>query len=242
MIKRFLVKAGRKIKLLAGSGDKKKKPVSSSEQGHGVQKEPVSPEQQGEQRRGTSGEERNRSSQRPRKKKPRWTLEQFPVDPVEGKSRFHDFSLPLGLMHAVADLDFQYCTPIQEKALPDAMAGKDIIGRAGTGTGKSAVFLIAVFTRLLGENRERRQDGEKRPRRKPGCPRALIIAPTRELVMQIAKDGNALAKYSPLRIVAVYGGTDYQKQEQVELFHRKEKMAFVLLIGLGCLCFQTRRK
>lgn len=123
-------------------------------------------------------------------------------------------------MHAIADLDFKYCTPIQEKALPDALAGKDIIGRGGTGTGKSAVFLIAVFTRLLTENtknRQQRQDGqegEKKTKRRPGFPCALIIAPTRELVMQIAKDGQVLAKYSPLRILAVYGGTDYQKQER----------------------------
>jgi ATP-dependent RNA helicase RhlB len=94
------------------------------------------------------------------------------------------------------------------------MAGKDIIARAGTGTGKSAVFLVAVFARLINENKRHRQAEEKSPLRKPGFPRALIIAPTRELVMQIAKDGQALAKYSPLRIVAVYGGTDYQKQER----------------------------
>ncbi len=143
-----------------------------------------------------------------RGKKPRWTLSQFPVDPMEGKSRFHDFTLPLSLMHAIADLDFKYCTPIQEKALPDVLAGKDIIGKASTGTGKSAVFLIALFARLLSENKE------KKPSRKPGFPRALIIAPTRELVMQIAKDAKALTKYTPLRIVAVFGGTDYQKQQR----------------------------
>ncbi|MCW5200193.1 DEAD/DEAH box helicase, partial [Desulfobulbus sp. F1] len=64
---------------------------------------------------------------------------------------------------------------------------------------------VALFTRLLNE---------KQAPRTPGLPRALIIAPTRELVMQIVKDGKALAKYTPLRIVAVYGGTDYQKQAQ----------------------------
>lgn len=139
---------------------------------------------------------------------PKWDLNSFQVDPVPGKSRFHDFDLPQPLMRAIADLDFKYCTPIQAKALPDALAGKDIVGRASTGTGKSAVFLIALFTRLLQESN---------PANKPGTPRALIIAPTRELVMQIAKDGQGLAKYTGLRIVAVYGGTDYRKQmEQLQ--------------------------
>ncbi len=142
---------------------------------------------------------------RPRKpnKKPKWNLSSFQIDEVPGKSRFHDFDLPLSLMRAISDLEFEYCTPIQAKALPDALAGKDLVAKASTGTGKSAVFLIALFSRLL-----RAQN----PAAKPGTPRALIIAPTRELVMQIAKDGNQLAKYTPLRIVAVYGGTDYQQQ------------------------------
>ncbi|XCN72790.1 MAG: DEAD/DEAH box helicase [Candidatus Electrothrix aestuarii] len=224
MIKQFLIKAGRKLKRLAGSGAKKKQESSRSEldalqktEQHAQSPGKESgkgPDKAGGLQGGKRRGDQTRPPRKPRPKKPRWNLEQFPVDPVEGKIRFHDFSLPLGLMHAIADLDFKYCTPIQEKALPDAMAGKDIIGRAGTGTGKSAVFLIAVFARLLSENRQARQSGEKMPRRKPGCPRALIIAPTRELVMQIAKDGNALGKYTPLRIMAVYGGTDYQKQEQ----------------------------
>lgn len=143
------------------------------------------------------------SGRRRRRKKTKWNLSSFQVDAVSGKSRFHDFDLPLPLMRAISDLGFEYCTPIQAKALPDALAGRDLVGRASTGTGKSAVFLIALFTRLLKEQQSAI---------KPGVPRALIIAPTRELVMQIAKDGNQLAKFTPLRIVAVYGGTDYQGQ------------------------------
>ncbi len=217
MIKRFLIKAGRKLKHFAGSGKKKKKVSAHSDQqaGNDVARVASTDSPAEEQQKIAGQGQQNQPPRKPRKKKPRWTLEQFPVDPMEGKSRFHDFSLPLGLMHAIADLDFKYCTPIQEKALPDAMTGKDIIARAGTGTGKSAVFLIAVFTRLISENRQQRQAKEKQPRRKPGCPRALIIAPTRELVMQIAKDGKVLSTYSPLRIVAVYGGMDYQKQERM---------------------------
>jgi ATP-dependent RNA helicase RhlB len=99
------------------------------------------------------------------------------------------FDLPLDIMHGIADLGYQFCTPIQEKALPEVLAGHDLIGKANTGTGKSAVFLIAILARLL----------RGRGRRKGGRPRALIIAPTRELVVQIAKDGKDLAKYSGLQ-------------------------------------------
>ena len=137
-----------------------------------------------------------------RKDKKNWDISSFQVAAVSGRVRFHDFDLPLSLMRAISDLGFEYCTPIQAKALPDALAGKDLVGRASTGTGKSAVFLISLLAGLLKDNRL----GQ------PGTPRALIIAPTRELVMQIAKDGRQLARYTPLRIVAVYGGTDYQGQ------------------------------
>jgi ATP-dependent RNA helicase RhlB len=245
MLKTFLLKAGKKLKQLTGSDKKKPAPVTDQQEQQAViaNKNRAATGQTADQ--GKYRRTRPLNKKKRRKKKPRWTVAKFPVDPVEGKCRFHDFALPAGLMHGIADLDFKYCTPIQEKALPDAMAGKDIIGRAGTGTGKSAVFLIALFSRLLAENKEQdriRREEQKKNRktgdatdqeaaqdkagkknhnkqgkkyfRKPGCPRALIIAPTRELVMQIAKDGQALAKYTQLRIVAVYGGTDYRKQEQ----------------------------
>ncbi len=233
MIKNFLIKAGKKLKQLTGPSKRQEKSVLKS--GGDIQEKQQhssSSDKRGGHRKKTAQTNKKQSGKtgkyrrsKPRKRKPRWTLERFPVDPVPGMSRFHDFHLPLGLMHAIADLDFKYCTPIQEKALPDAMAGKDIIGRASTGTGKSAVFLIAVFARLLKENRE------KKPSRKPGLPRALIIAPTRELVMQIAKDGKKLAKYTPVRIGAVYGGTDYQKQREM----LKERPVDVLVATPGRL-------
>ncbi|WP_084457096.1 DEAD/DEAH box helicase [Desulfogranum mediterraneum] len=143
-----------------------------------------------------------------RKKKPQaaaWDPASFEVTPVPGKSRFHDFTLPKRIMHAIADLEFQYCTPIQEKSLPTTLKGQDMVGKANTGTGKSAVFLITILTRLLAQEKET-------PPAPPFKPRALVIAPTRELVIQIAKDGRKLAKYTPLNILAVYGGVDYQKQ------------------------------
>lgn len=140
---------------------------------------------------------------RPRTKKPRWNLDKFKVTPKEGLSRFHDFDLPLSVMHGIADEKFEYCTPIQAEALPLVLEGEDLVAQANTGTGKSAVFLIAIFSRLLNSPRKNAKNGS---------PRALIIAPTRELVIQIAKDGRNLGKYTNLRIEPVYGGANYEKQ------------------------------
>ena len=143
--------------------------------------------------------------QQTNKKPKKWSVAQFPVEVEEGKTRFHDFKLPTGLMHGIADLNFRYCTPIQQKSLPDVIAGRDIIGKASTGTGKSAVFLIGIFAQLVRQQQQKRQNG---------TPRALIIAPTRELVIQIAKDARALAKYMPMRVAEAYGGTDYERQQK----------------------------
>ncbi len=129
------------------------------------------------------------------------------MPPVPGKIRFHDVDLPDPLMHAIADLKFEYCTPIQEKALPAVVQGRDIVGKANTGTGKSAVFLIGILTRLLRETASTK--GNRNRRR---LPQALVIAPTRELVIQIAKDGQALGRYTDIGIQAVYGGAQYQQQ------------------------------
>ena len=140
---------------------------------------------------------------RPKPKKPRWTIENFPVEPQEGKTRFHDFKLPTGLMHAICDLNFKYCTDIQANLLPHTLDGRDATAKAQTGTGKSATFIIALIN----------QFAHKSIKREKKYPRALILAPTRELVHQIEKDFKELAKYSHLSIVAVFGGTDYHKQQ-----------------------------
>ncbi|MFV0438068.1 MAG: DEAD/DEAH box helicase [Desulfopila sp.] len=132
-----------------------------------------------------------------------WSVDLFPVVPKEGASRFHDFALPSAVMHGIADENFHYCTPIQEKALPAVLDGRDLVGKANTGTGKSAVFLIGIFTRLLAE-------AEKNTVK--GAPRALVVAPTRELVAQIAKDASSLGRHTGLRVHAVYGGTKYEAQ------------------------------
>jgi ATP-dependent RNA helicase RhlB len=135
-----------------------------------------------------------------------WDVSKFTAPPVEGKTRFHDFDLPAPLMHAICDLGFQYCTPIQSEILPSTLAGKDASGRAQTGTGKTAAFLITVINRILNHPIQ--------GKRKPGTPRVLVLAPTRELVMQIAEEGRQLSKYCSLNIVSVFGGMNYDKQKK----------------------------
>jgi ATP-dependent RNA helicase RhlB len=133
-----------------------------------------------------------------------WSLEQFQVPEKEGETRFHDLDLHDSIMHGIADLGFQYCSPIQAAILPHTAQGHDAIGKAQTGTGKTAAFLITIFHDFLNNPIE----GE----RFMGEPRALVIAPTRELVMQIAADAEDLAKYTGLQVATLIGGMDYQKQ------------------------------
>ena len=152
--------------------------------------------------------------QRPKKTRPAqevtapWSRDSFAVAPMEGKGRFHDFDIPDEVMHAVADLGFQYCTPVQEQSLHDCLEGKDFVGKANTGTGKTAVFLITTFTRLLAEKLSEKG--------RNGAPRALVIVPTRELVIQIGKDARALGKYCNVNVRTVFGGVDYQKQMDLQ--------------------------
>ena len=147
-----------------------------------------------------------------------WKLEEFNIPEVEGSDRFHDFALPLPLMQAIDKLGYEYCTPIQSRALPFALSDYDVTGQAQTGTGKTAAFLIAVFTRFW----------ENPPQEEPplGCPRALVLAPTRELALQIEGDAKALAKFMDLRTVCVVGGMDMQKQ-----IDRLEKRPVDLLVA-----------
>ncbi|MFT6287772.1 MAG: ATP-dependent RNA helicase RhlB [Alcanivorax sp.] len=133
-----------------------------------------------------------------------WSLDDFPVEPEEGQTRFHDLGLRDELMHGIADLGFKYCSPIQAAILPQCLQGHDAIGKAQTGTGKTAAFLITLFNDMLLHP----QEGE----RFLGEPRGLVIAPTRELVMQIAADAEDLAKHSGLQVSTLIGGMDYQKQ------------------------------
>jgi ATP-dependent RNA helicase RhlB len=135
-----------------------------------------------------------------------WDLSKFEVEIAPGKTRFHDLNLPLSLMHAIADLGFKYCSPIQARTLPYTLRGHDIVGKAQTGTGKTAAFLATIITELVNNPVEDDYFA--------GEARALIIAPTRELVMQIAGDAKDLCKYTNLKVHSLVGGMDYDKQKR----------------------------
>ncbi len=118
-------------------------------------------------------------------------------------------SLPLAepVARGVAEMGFEKCTPIQASTLPVALAGDDVAGQAQTGTGKTAAFLIAVFNRLLKE--------PARAQRRVTDPRAVILAPTRELAVQIHKDAEAIGQFTDVRLGLAYGGKDYEKQRHI---------------------------
>ncbi|MZH45699.1 MAG: DEAD/DEAH box helicase [Nitrospinae bacterium] len=120
---------------------------------------------------------------------------------------FESLPIPEPVLKGIREAKFKTCTPIQSKSLPITLARKDLAGQAQTGTGKTAAFLITLLTRLL-ENTPPLD-----PKRKSG-PRALIIAPTRELARQIEKDALLLGKYCSFRTVCVIGGVDYEKQKK----------------------------
>ncbi len=119
--------------------------------------------------------------------------------------RFDALTLNERVRAGIRDAGFEYCTPIQASTLPIALKQGDVAGQAQTGTGKTAAFLIATFERLLG--REPQDDGKKQPR-------AFMLAPTRELAVQIAKDAELLGKHTGFRIGLAFGGIDYEKQRR----------------------------
>jgi ATP-dependent RNA helicase RhlB len=106
----------------------------------------------------------------------------------------------------VRDAGFEFCTPIQASTLPIALKGHDVAGQAQTGTGKTAAFLIATYQRLLASTPA--EDAKKQPR-------AFMLAPTRELAVQIANDAELLGSHTGLKIGLAYGGTDYEKQRRI---------------------------
>lgn len=119
---------------------------------------------------------------------------------------FTELNLPEPLQKGIEELGFTEMTDVQQTALPMTLQGKDVAGQGRTGTGKTATFLITAINRLL----------TKRPKKghSKHHPRALIIAPTRELVIQIAEDAAKLAKFTDLKLHTVYGGVDYEKQKK----------------------------
>jgi ATP-dependent RNA helicase RhlB len=121
--------------------------------------------------------------------------------------RFESLNIPEPVKRGLAELGYSRCTPIQAQTLPLALAGRDVAGQAQTGTGKTAAFLIALFNRLLTD-----PGSANRPR---NAPRAIVIAPTRELAVQIHSDAEGLGKFTGLKLAIVFGGVDYDKQRRI---------------------------
>ena len=130
-------------------------------------------------------------------------LKDIPV--VAGKKRFLDFPLPEAVQFGIQNMNFEYCTPIQERALPELLAGRDLGGKAQTGTGKTAAFLLAAFTRIANNPLPDQDDA---------TPRVLVLAPTRELAIQIHKDAEAINVFADYTNVVVFGGMDHDKQRK----------------------------
>ncbi|MHB8798738.1 MAG: DEAD/DEAH box helicase [Thermoanaerobaculia bacterium] len=120
---------------------------------------------------------------------------------------FTDLPLPHAVRAGIAACGFVRATPVQASTLPLLLAGKDVAAQAQTGTGKTAAYLVSILTRLL--------EAPSPASRKPGAPRALIVAPTRELAVQIEHDALLLSQFVRPRIVTVYGGLDYVRQRSL---------------------------
>jgi len=120
---------------------------------------------------------------------------------------FTQFDLHPLLQKGLDEAGFARCTPIQALTLPTALTGRDVAGQAQTGTGKTCAFLVALMNRLLTQPAV--------AERKDSDPRALVIAPTRELAIQIEKDAKNIGRYTGLRTALIYGGVDYDKQRQL---------------------------
>ena len=194
----------------------KDKNSAESDQGDQSGSGSVAQSKPGSQSRRKNSRRSGRGKPKPEQKIEPWDVSQFEVPSAEGKLRFHDLNLTDVIMHAIYDLEFQYCSAIQAKILPHTLKGLDAIGKAQTGTGKTAAYLITIIEDLLRHPIEEERDH--------GDPRALIIAPTRELVMQIADDAKALCKYTNLHVVALFGGVEYHKQ------HKQMQRQFVDIV------------
>lgn len=118
---------------------------------------------------------------------------------------FSSFNLPEKVLQGIEETGFSHCTPIQAESLSIILKGKDIAGQAQTGTGKTAAFLLGTYAHLFATSTSEE--------RKPNQPRCIMLAPTRELAVQIYKDAEKLGKYTGFKHVAVYGGTGYETQK-----------------------------
>jgi ATP-dependent RNA helicase RhlB len=142
---------------------------------------------------------------------------------------FSSLHLPEALQKGLADASFERCTPIQAQTLPHALAGLDVAGQAQTGTGKTAAFLVAMYARLIREPAP--------TSRSLNAPRALIIAPTRELAVQIHRDAEVLGSHTGLTLGLAFGGVDYEKQR-----HHLEQGVDVLMGTPGRIIDFTKQR
>ena len=118
---------------------------------------------------------------------------------------FDEIDLPQALRQAIDDLGFEHLTRVQAEVLPHSLTGRDVVAQAQTGSGKTAAYLLTAFSHLLTT-----------PRESPTTtPRTLIVAPTRELAVQIAGDAEGLAYHTDLKTHVVFGGLDYRKQREI---------------------------
>ena len=127
-------------------------------------------------------------------------------EPHTSFTSFDSLGLEPTVAQGIHDAGFVNCTPIQAQTLPIALAGRDVAGQAQTGTGKTAAFLIALYQTLLRN--------PAHSSRTPSSIRALLVAPTRELAVQIHHDAEILGKHTGLKHAVVYGGVDYEKQRK----------------------------
>ncbi|ORU92494.1 MAG: RNA helicase [Cycloclasticus sp. symbiont of Bathymodiolus heckerae] len=118
------------------------------------------------------------------------------------ETTFSSLGLDDSLIEGLNEAKFIHCTPIQEQTLPISLTGKDIAGQAQTGTGKTIAFLLATYHTLLKNKKTDNKTGV----------RALMLAPTRELAIQIANDAKIIGKHTDIKVGLAYGGTDYEKQ------------------------------
>jgi ATP-dependent RNA helicase RhlE len=120
-------------------------------------------------------------------------------DTTESRTTFEELGLASELLEAVRDAGYEHPTPIQEQAIPLVLRGRDVIGLAHTGTGKTAAFTLPIIQRLLGGP--------------TGRVRALVLTPTRELAAQVRENFAAYAAHTPFRVLDVFGGVPLEPQQ-----------------------------
>ena len=116
--------------------------------------------------------------------------------------RFNEFDISEPLLKAISAMGYEETTPVQTQAIPPGLQGRDIVGSAQTGTGKTLAFLLPALERLLQDETQTKR------------PRVVVLVPTRELAIQVAGEAIKLAKHTRLRVVPVYGGAGMKQQIQ----------------------------